>query len=206
MHLLQQISGKITRGAQLSLLCLSLTSVAWAENNAPLLSGPWSEARLRADMTLAQMTQSTQLTPQTEPATQTSLPQTSAEKSKPARETAEGVEAPWYGRNNVHKYLGLGSIAAAALTVASPKGYDGPHEMFAKAAAALGGAAIVSGVYAHWDDLDFTFQDPDTKHALFGILGTLGYAAAIAADGKGSHAAAGALGALSMIVSIKYTW
>ena len=200
MHFLQQISGKITRCAQLSLLCLSLTSVAWAENNAPLLSGPWSESRLRADLTLAQ------LTPQTEPATQASLPQTSAEKSKPARKTTEAVEAPWYGRNNVHKYLGLGSIAAAALTVASPKGYDGPHEMFAKAAAALGGAAIVSGVYAHWDDLDFTFQDPDTKHALFGILGTLGYAAAIAADGKGSHAAAGALGALSMIVSIKYTW
>lgn len=139
-------------------------------------------------------------------ATPTASPTATTEKKTRELETFQPVDAPWYGRNNVHKYLGLASIASAALTIVSPKSMSGPHEMFAEAAAALGGAAVVTGAYAHWDDVDFKWSDPDTKHAILGVLGTLGYAVAVSRGGEGGHAGAGALGALSMIAAIKYTW
>jgi hypothetical protein len=122
------------------------------------------------------------------------------------KDAAEAVDAPWYGRNNVHKYLGLGSLGAAALTIVSPKKKGGAHERFADAAAVLGVGAVATGGYAHWNDLDFSWSDPDTKHGVFGTLGTLGFLLAVAKGGEGGHAAAGALGAVSMAVAIKYTW
>ena len=113
---------------------------------------------------------------------------------------------PWHERNNLHKYLGLGSIAFAGLTFLSPKTENGPHEYFARGAAALGVAAVATGVFAHWDDIDASWRNPDTQHAVLGTLGTLGFLAAVAQGGKGNHAAFGALGAVSMAVSIKLTW
>jgi len=123
-----------------------------------------------------------------------------------APEGGKAEEAPWYGRNNMHKYLGLGSLALAGLSALAPKEKGGAHEQFAKGAAALGGAAIATGFYAHGSDLDYTWSDPDSRHALYGILGTLGYLVAVARGGEGGHAAAGALGAVSMIAAIKVTW
>lgn len=184
-----------------ALLCLTLNSAAVADNTASPISGPWSSNAPQNTWLLAQASSAEAHLANAAISTNEPL------SKKPRQENVgETPEAPWYGRNNVHKYLGLGSLGAAALTVLSPKGYDGPHEMFANAAAALGGAAIVSGIYSHWDDLDFSWQDPDTKHAMFGVLGTLGYLLAVSLDGKANHAAAGSLGALSMIASIKYTW
>lgn len=126
----------------------------------------------------------------------------------PARPAAgeEKAAALWYGRNNVHKYLGLGSIGAAALAIVSPKKEGGPHERFAQAAAVLGGAAVASGFYAHGDDLSWDWNDPDTRHATYGALGALGFALAVAQGGKGGHAAYGSLGAVSMLAAIKITW
>lgn len=123
-----------------------------------------------------------------------------------APDGGKAEDAPWYGRNNMHKYMGLGSLALAGLSALAPKEKGGAHEQFAKGAAALGGAAIATGFYAHGSDLDYTWNDPDSRHALYGILGTLGYLVAVARGGEGGHAAAGALGAVSMIAAIKVTW
>lgn len=118
----------------------------------------------------------------------------------------EKAETPWYGRNNMHKYLGLGSIGAAALTIVAPKKEGGPHERFAQAAAALGVAAVGTGFYAHSDDLSWSWSNPDTRHATLGALGTLGFIMALARGGEGGHAGAGALGAIAMATAIKITW
>lgn len=182
--------------AATTLLCVGLAGAAQADSGSGdgLLLGPWSAGAPQQGILLAQAA-----TTATAPA---------AASKKPQREGSVGevAEAPWYGRNNLHKYLGLGSLGAAALTMLAPKKEGGPHEFFANAAAALGGAAVISGAYTHWGDLDFTWEDPDTKHALFGALGTLGFIAAVANGGKGGHAGAGSLGALSMIAAIKYEW
>jgi hypothetical protein len=113
---------------------------------------------------------------------------------------------PWYERNNLHKYLGMGSIAFAGLTFISPKTENGPHEYFARGAAALGVAAVATGVFAHWDDIDASWRNPDTQHAVLGTLGTLGFIGAVARGGKAGHVALGAIGTVSMAVSIKLTW
>lgn len=181
--------------AATSVLCFGLAGGVLADDAArgELLLGPWSANAPQQGLLLAQAASKAEAMPAA---------------GKTARPDAAGDagEAPWYGRNNVHKYLGLGSLGAAALTMISPKTEGGPHEFFANAAAALGGAAVISGAYTHWGDLDFTWDDPDTKHALFGVLGTLGFIAAVAKGGESGHAAAGSLGALSMIAAIKYEW
>lgn len=115
-------------------------------------------------------------------------------------------ELPWYSKNKMHKYLGLGSMALATATLLAPKEEDGAHEQLANGAAALAVAAVANGVYAHWDDMEFTWEDPDTRHALLGALGTLGYVFAVAKGGEGGHAAAGGLGAVAMAYAIKITW
>lgn len=115
-------------------------------------------------------------------------------------------ELPWYSKNRMHKYLGLGSMGLALATLAAPKEEDGAHEKLATAAAVLGGAAVANGIYAHWDDMEFTWDDPDTRHALLGALGTLGYILAVAKGGEGGHAAMGGLGAIAMGYAIKISW
>jgi hypothetical protein len=116
------------------------------------------------------------------------------------------TEAPMFGRNNMHKYLGLGSLGAAALTIVAPKEEGGAHEKLAEVAAVLGAAAIATGFYAHYDDLSWEWSNPDTRHATYGALGVLGYLLAVARGGEGGHAAAGALGAVAMVTAIKITW
>lgn len=115
-------------------------------------------------------------------------------------------DLPWYSKNRMHKYLGFGSMGLALATLAAPKEKGGAHENLAKGAAFLGGAAVANGVYAHWDDMEFSWDDPDTRHAIFGALGTLGYLLAVSKDGEGGHAALGGLGAVSMAYAIKVSW
>ena len=128
-----------------------------------------------------------------------------ADAARPAA-VQQKTEAPMFGRNNVHKYLGLGSIGAAALTLVAPKEEGGAHEKLAEAALALGAAAVATGFYAHSDDLSWEWSNPDTRHATYGALGVLGYLLAVAKGGEGGHAAAGALGAVAMVTAIKITW
>lgn len=191
---------RLTRLAVPALLALAAGAAsadAPPAGSSPL-DGPWASRTLRPSLLLVQAA-----APADALRTAPRAPASPASRSKDA---AEPVDAPWYGRNNMHKYLGLGSLAAAALTIVAPKKEGGAHERLGQAAAVLGGAAVGTGVYAHARDVDFAWSDPDTKHALFGTLGTLGFLLAAARGGEGGHAAAGALGAVSMAVAIKYTW
>jgi hypothetical protein len=115
---------------------------------------------------------------------------------------------PQFTANKLHKYLGIGSIGLAVLTVISPKEEDGPHEYFAQGAALLGGAAVASGLTIHLDDinLDAGWRDPDNQHALLAALGTLGFILAVSQAPSESHAGAGAFGFAAMALGIKLTW
>ena len=110
--------------------------------------------------------------------------------------------------NTIHKYLGIGSIGAALLAVLSPKEEDGPHEYFAKASAALGVGAVATGLVYHNEDvsLDGGFKDPDNLHALWAGLGAVGIAMAASTGPDSPHATYGSVGAIAMIIGIKYTW
>jgi len=121
--------------------------------------------------------------------------------------------------NKIHKYLGIGSMVLATATVFVDKGDDdenegggesggGLHQTLGTGAAALGVAAVATGLTFHYDDLKFSngLRDPDNLHALLGTLGTLGYLYAVQTAGDGGHAGAGILGAASMFYAIKLTW
>ncbi len=109
--------------------------------------------------------------------------------------------------NKLHKYLGIGSIAAAGLTVLMPKEEDGAHEAFGKAAAALGIGAIITGAIFHWDDINLSngFKDPDNLHIALTTLGTLGFLNAVS-EAPDTHAGSGIVGGLSMAVGINMVW
>lgn len=117
-----------------------------------------------------------------------------------------------------HQYLGFGSLAFAIAAAAAAPETEGAvrpsqsrintHRALGITAAALGGAAIANGFYVHGDDfnLDNGWLDPDNMHVLLAILGTAGYVAALATNGKGAHAAAGASGAALMGLGIALEW
>ena len=109
--------------------------------------------------------------------------------------------------NKVHKYLGIGSIAAAGLTLLMPKEEDGAHEALGTTAAALGTLAVITGITFHWEDLNFSngFKDPDVLHATLTTLGTAGYLYAVS-EAPEPHGGVGALGAVSMAIGIKMVW
>lgn len=120
----------------------------------------------------------------------------------------EAFEEPWFNGNKAHKYLGIGSIALATLALLSPKEEDGAHEAFAKGAAALGGAAVASGLVVHWDDIanGGGLSDPDNQHALLSALGAIGFALAVSEAPDSGHAGPGAIGFVAMAVGIRLTW
>ncbi len=127
--------------------------------------------------------------------------------------------------NKIHMHLGLASLIAAGLTgLTAPDGGDGAvrttgqssknsaHYYLANAAAALGGAAVVSGLLLHFDDIEMDALDPDTLHMVLTILGTAGYVYAISKAPKivggssNGHAAAGIAGAALMATGIYFEW
>jgi len=127
-------------------------------------------------------------------------------------EQVEPPRAPWFTQNTVHQFLGMGSIGvalAAAATVPEDelRGNDSVHHQFAVAAAALGVGAIMSGFAVHGEDVfNFGVGDPDNIHMTLGILGTMGYLAAVNAAPTEAHAAAGMLGVAAMTLTIAVTW
>jgi len=110
--------------------------------------------------------------------------------------------------NKIHKYLGIGSIAAAILTVLSPKEEDGPHEYFAKTSAVLGVGAVATGLGFHYEDIGTGggLKDPDNLHALWAGLGAAGIAFAASTGPDSPHQGVGAAGAIAMMIGVKYTW
>ena len=123
---------------------------------------------------------------------------------------------PWLTADKAHKYLGIGSLLLAGLTVlTAPDDEEGTgdsddslHQGLANGALALGVGAVATGLAFHFDDIKLAngLGDPDNLHALLGIIGTTGYAVAVANGGEGGHAAAGIVGALSMAAAIKVEW
>lgn len=110
--------------------------------------------------------------------------------------------------NKVHKYLGIGSIGTALLTLFAPKGENGAHEALAKASALLGLGALATGLTFHFEDLDMKagMKDPDNLHAFWATLGIVGIAMATSTGPDASHVGYGSLGTIGMIIGVKYTW
>ena len=139
---------------------------------------------------------------------------------------AAEFEPPLLSGSNVHKYLGLGTIALAAATAMSasegcehncpanqPRDVTGTHATLAYATTAFAAATIATGLITHWDDfsLEDGWSDPDNLHVLLGVAGAalMAYAvqkSASQSTGKVSHAGIAELGALGMVVAIKLTW
>ena len=152
------------------------------------------------------------------PTSQQTYMQLSATKIPPAADRGmtktnePEFEEDWLTANKVHKYLGIGSITMALLSAIAPKPpkdnlEDGMHKDLAEAAAFLGGAAVATGLVFHYDDIfNNGFSDPDNLHALYTTIGVLGYAMAVNDAPVAQHAGYGVIGALSMIIGIKYTW
>ncbi len=116
-------------------------------------------------------------------------------------------EERWFTANKLHKYLGIGSIGAAALTLLAPKQENGAHELLGRTAAALGVGAVATGLTFHWEDLDLSegFRNPDNIHMLLTTLGTLGFLYAVS-KAPDPHGGVGAASAIGMLVGIKMTW
>ena len=135
----------------------------------------------------------------------------SAERSENA---GQSYKSRWLTANKLHKYLGLGSIGAAGLTVLTAgddeggNGDSGIHHRLAYTALGLGAAAVLTGLIFHWDDINLTngFSDPDNLHMLLTTLGTLGYARAVDLAPGDGHSGYGSSGALSMLLGIKMVW
>ncbi|KAF0191786.1 MAG: hypothetical protein FD165_1509 [Gammaproteobacteria bacterium] len=128
-------------------------------------------------------------------------------RDKEASDDKPLFEERWFTANKMHKYLGIGSIGAAALTLLAPKEEDGAHEFLARTAAALGVGAVATGLTFHWNDFDLSegFKNPDNTHMLLTTLGTLGFLYAVSKAPE-AHGGVGAASAIGMLVGIKMTW
>lgn len=141
----------------------------------------------------------------------------------PVAQAAE-FEPPIFTGSNVHKYLGLGTLAFVAATVLAPKPAEiegraptqaeldsqksSTHAKLGRAAAAFAAATVTTGLLAHWDDfhLEDGWTDPDNMHALLGTAGALAMLYAVSQAPGGGHAGAGMAGGVAMGVAIKLTW
>jgi hypothetical protein len=192
-------------------LCLAaLSGRAWAEA-LPTLSGEY----VRDYESFKLAASDSEVLIKQEPASTIPAPQ------------ATGFEPPIFTGSNMHKYLGLATVAAAAATFVThfhpcegpncgaqpPRQTNGTHAEFGKATAVLAAATVASGLLAHWDDFyaEDGISDPDNLHVILGVTGAALMAYAINKSANSSttptsHAAMAELGALSMIVAIKLTW
>ena len=131
-----------------------------------------------------------------------------------AEDSVQPYKSRWLTANKLHKYLGIGSISAAGLTVLTAgddeggNGDSGIHHQLAYTALGLGAAAVLTGLIFHWDDISLAngFSDPDNLHMLLTTLGTLGYARAVDLAPGDGHSGYGSSGALSMLLGIKMVW
>ena len=141
---------------------------------------------------------------------------TAATDKAPGAELAESndgsledkYEYRMFTASKIHKYLGIGSVAAALLVLISPKEEDGPHEYLAKTSAVLGLGAVVTGFTAHYEDISWSggFKDPDNLHALFAGLGAVAITAAAATGPDDPHVAEGIVGLTGMLIGVKLQW
>lgn len=142
-----------------------------------------------------------------------------ASKLSPASEFAP----PFISASKAHQYLGIGTIAFAALTAMThpsvcdgngcpARDVNGTHATFARTTLAMAAATIATGFYAHWHDISLEegISDPDSLHVLLAGTGALllAYAANLSANSSTpvNHAGIAEAGVLSMIIAVKLTW
>jgi len=129
---------------------------------------------------------------------------------------------PFITGNNLHLVLGLGSLASAMAAAATAPDTEGQtaaqvqqnrnkkgfHHYAAYTAAALGGAAVASGLINHWDDFNLSdgLLDPDNLHVLLGLIGTAGYVIAVSKAPGNGHPGYGIAGGAAMVTAIAMTW
>lgn len=128
-------------------------------------------------------------------------------------------EEPMMTADKLHGYLGAASFLAAIVAGATAPDNENPamigqpapkgvHHYAGLTAAALGGAAVISGFLLHSEDLEPNIMDPDTAHMLLGVLSTAAYAYAVSKGpkkygmGTNKHAAAGIAGAGMMAFAL----
>jgi len=185
------------------LLLLLPVSVAWANEPASPINGTIVSASPLTGLRLA--------------SADGSMAATGGDDATMASDKPTPFKERWFTSNKLHKYLGLGSIGAAGLTLLTAGEGDeggggdadgGIHETFARTATALGGAAVLTGLLFHWDDIKLSngFSDPDNLHMVLTTLGTLGYAKAVNKAPGDGHSGYGSFGAVSMALGIKMVW
>lgn len=141
----------------------------------------------------------------------------------PMTQAAE-FKPPMFTGSNVHKYLGLGTVALVVATAIAPKPAEyehaaptqaqldeqksSTHAKLGRAAATLAAATVTTGLLAHWDDfhLEDGWTDPDNLHALLGTAGALAMLVAVSQAPGGGHAGIGMAGGVAMGAAIKLTW
>ncbi len=113
-----------------------------------------------------------------------------------------------FTKNKMHKYLGIGAIAAGLLSALAPKENDGLHEDAARVSTLLAVGSVGTGFIYHWEDIgaEGGLSDPDNMHTLLAGLGALGIAISTATAPDSGHASAGMLGLTAMLIGVKYTW
>lgn len=143
--------------------------------------------------------------------------------SAPVTQAAE-FKPPMFTGSNVHKYLGLGTVALVVATAIAPKPAEyehtaptqaqldeqksSTHAKLGRAAAAMAAATVTTGLLAHWEDfhLEDGWTDPDNLHALLGTAGALAMLVAVSQAPGGGHAGLGMAGGVAMGAAIKLTW
>jgi hypothetical protein len=150
-------------------------------------------------------------------------------------DTSDGATAaptfkpPWFTGSDAHKYLGLGTLVLVGLTAAtaphenecehncttgtSQRQTSGTtHTRLARAAAAMAGATVATGLLVHWDDFHLRdgFSDPDNQHVLLGLAGSLLMLYAVNKSMHSTvptqHAAFAEVGGAAMAIAVKLTW
>ena len=138
--------------------------------------------------------------------------------------SAAEFKPPLFSGSNVHKHLGLATLAMVVATVIAPKPPEiedraptqaeldaqesSTHARLGRAMAALAAATVTTGLLAHWDDfhLEDGLYDPDNLHALLGTAGALAMLYAVSKAPGGGHAGMGMAGGVAMGAAIKITW
>jgi hypothetical protein len=146
-----------------------------------------------------------------------------------ATPVAPPFQPPWFTGSDAHKYLGLGTLVLVGLTAATaPHGNEcenncsastsqrqtsgTTHTRLARAAAAMAGATVATGLLVHWDDFHLRdgFSDPDNQHVLLGLAGSLLMLYAVNKSMHSTvptqHAAFAEVGGAAMAIAIKLTW
>ena len=117
-------------------------------------------------------------------------------------DTVAAEEGVFSDLGRIHKYLGYGTLLMATGSVVS--GAAAPehsvHPGFSYAAMGLGISACVTGTIKYWNGPEMEEKN-SKRHALLGVVSTLGFIAALALADRGSHKAIGGISEVTYILT-----